>query len=453
MEQNTPSSSKPDIEGNLQGQENIPPLDPEELEKYTLLQKLNLAHEIGLDQSFTLKKEEPPDNSIEKIVTDIVHSAFWDLFQQQISEDPPNLTMALSLLNEIKEGLYDVMMPHQVKLKNEVDVTLDLDLLKQQALHGALDVMYFAQFILSVMKRLCAPVRDEKIAELMKETDIVALFRGILETLKLMKLDMVNFTLFSIRPELVSNHMEYERQKFADYIRLSGGNLPITEAWLKRHVEPGSDVNIKDVLYEAFLDLLTWDSKEPYPETFILDEKRLIKLKEEFYLITITASIVLLSFNSIPPPLLSDISLKEDIKNHIHLLLEGVDSDSKLSLVMQNVIEQLRKDINDKLSVRSMDILSDEQVESLSQQIKPVAQPENRVRVLVTSRVRDYFKLTLKHPGGKTNFPPALVLFKKELEALCNSFMNIVLYNTNICFEHYKRIFNKEEPSSPSGSV
>ncbi|XP_014280130.1 T-complex protein 11-like protein 1 [Halyomorpha halys] len=450
MEGSNSNEGKPNLQNSLDQQSDVPIVSEEEMEKYALLQKLNLAHEIGLDQSFTLKKEEPPDNSLEKVVTEAVHSAFWDLFKQRISEDPPNLSMALSLLNEIKEGLYDIMMPHQTKLKSEVDEILDLDLLKQQALHGALDVMYFAQYILSVMKRLCAPIRDEKIEELSKETELVALFRGILETLKLMKLDMVNFTLFSIRPELVSNHMEYERQKFTDYIKLSGDNLPVTEAWLKKHIKPS--VNIKDVLYNAFLDLLTWDSNHPYPETLILDEKRLLKLKEEYYLMVMTATIVLLSFNSIPPQIQSDISLKEDLKQHIGLLLEGVKSDQQLSQGIQNVIEQIKKDINDKLSSRDMNNLNDEQVTSLSQQIQQVTDLQNRVRGLVNLRVLDFLKLTLMHPGGKTNFPPALVLFKKELESLSNSFMNIVLYNINICFEHYKKIFTKNEASSSSVS-
>lgn len=427
-------------------------LDPSEVERIKLLQKLNLAHEIGLDQSFSLKKEEPPDNSIEKVVSEVLHSAFWDIFEQQISSDPPNLDMALKLIKEIKEGLYDVMMPHQEKLKNEVDVTLDLDLIQSQAMNNALDVMYFAQFVISVMKKLCAPVRDEQIAALSKETNIVALFRGILETLKLMKIDLANFTLFSIRPELVSNNMKYERQKFADYIKLSGDKLPITEAWLKKHMKTGVNQNINDLLYEAFLDLLVWDINEPYPETLILDENRLVELKDRFYSLTVTASIVLLSFNSLPPNLQSDTSFKEKLKEHIKLLLEGVTEDDSLAKCMGNVVEQLKKDINDALSSRELGQMSEAQSQALRDQVEPVSEKSHRVRQLVIFRVLDYLKLTLKHPGGRTNFPPALLLFKSELQVLCNTFMNIVLYNINICFEHYKGIFNaNDSPSSSSG--
>lgn len=43
------------------------------------------------------------------------------------------------------------------------------------------------------MSQLCAPVRDEEIANLRTITDLVPLFRGILETLDVMKLDMSNF--------------------------------------------------------------------------------------------------------------------------------------------------------------------------------------------------------------------------------------------------------------------
>lgn len=54
------------------------------------------------------------------------------------------------------------------------------------------------------MARLCAPVRDETIRNLMRETDVVTVFRGVMETLDLMRLDMANFTIQQIRPHIVA---------------------------------------------------------------------------------------------------------------------------------------------------------------------------------------------------------------------------------------------------------
>ena len=41
--------------------------------------------------------------SIEKQVKDMVHRAFWDAFQEKISEDPPDFSQAVVLIQEVKE--------------------------------------------------------------------------------------------------------------------------------------------------------------------------------------------------------------------------------------------------------------------------------------------------------------------------------------------------------------
>lgn len=41
----------------------------------------------------------------------------------------------------------------------------------------------YAQFIINVMGRICAPVRDEKIQELKQISDPVLIYRGVLEVM------------------------------------------------------------------------------------------------------------------------------------------------------------------------------------------------------------------------------------------------------------------------------
>lgn len=77
------------------------------------------------------------------------------------------------------------------------------------------------------MGKLCAPVRDEKIASLTKTTNVVEVFRGILETIDLMKLDMANFTINVMRPQIVANSVEYEKMKFAEYLKLDPGKVAV----------------------------------------------------------------------------------------------------------------------------------------------------------------------------------------------------------------------------------
>jgi len=73
------------------------------------------------------------------------------------------------------------------------------------------------------MARLCSPGRDDKIRELTTLRDIIPLYKGIFETLELMRLDMANFTIRQIRPQIAACSVEYERQKFEDYLKVTPG--------------------------------------------------------------------------------------------------------------------------------------------------------------------------------------------------------------------------------------
>ena len=45
---------------------------------------------------------------------------------------------------------------------------------------------------------------------------MVPLFRGIMDLLEQMKLDMANFTIQQVRPVIVSQSVEYEKLKFRE---------------------------------------------------------------------------------------------------------------------------------------------------------------------------------------------------------------------------------------------
>lgn len=135
-----------------------------------------LAHEIAVEESFQLEKARER-SALHKQFEDVMRQAFWDILQSQLEETPPKYKQALTLLAEIKGDLLSLLLPQHTKLKQEIDEILDIELIRQQAENGALDFQRYAQYILSVMARLCAPVRDEKIRELTQTSDVINLFR------------------------------------------------------------------------------------------------------------------------------------------------------------------------------------------------------------------------------------------------------------------------------------
>lgn len=72
-------------------------------------------------------------------MTVIVHKAFWDLLRAELDEDPPNFTRAMSLIEDVKTGLMDILLPQHTKIRQQISDILDVDLIKQQAINGTLD--------------------------------------------------------------------------------------------------------------------------------------------------------------------------------------------------------------------------------------------------------------------------------------------------------------------------
>lgn len=165
----------------------------------------------------------------------------------------------------------ELVPPQNSKIKDNIREVLDLDLIKQQTEKGVLDFHHYAQYIISIMSKICAPVRDEKIKELTQQTDIIETFKGVMELLQLMRLDLANFTITMMRPNIIASSIEYEKAKFAEFLKINSNGLQYTERWLLRHFDPekitdsssSGTGNIRQLthslLTEAYLDLLEWD--------------------------------------------------------------------------------------------------------------------------------------------------------------------------------------------------
>jgi len=288
-----------------------------------------LAHEIAVESSFELEKREPPENSLHRRVKDTVFKAFWDILSQQLQEDPPNYSQALVLLSEIKESLLALLLPHSTKLKEEIEEVLDIDLIQQQVENGSLDFQYYANYVISLMGKMCTPARDGHINKLKQESDTVAVFKGILETLELMRLDMANFTIEMYRPVVAANSVDYEKAKFQEYLRVNPDGFEVTKRWLLRQVTPTTPLATMDhrreVIAQAYLELLSWDDEIPFPETLLMDQKRMVELRCEMLRVTAAAAVLLLVVSSVPK-LQANSSFKMSLKEHLCLLLQEVHS-------------------------------------------------------------------------------------------------------------------------------
>lgn len=415
------------------------------------MRDMALVHQIAVDKDFRLERAEPA-SSVQKIVKDTMHKAFWDLLREQLTEDPPNFTQALVLLENIKEGLFGVLLPQHTKIKHQISEILDSDLIKQQAENGTLDFKHYAQYVISVMAKLCAPVRDEKIKNLTETTDVVETFKGILETLDLMALDMANFTIEMVRPDIIAHSVELERKKFADYLAVQADGLQHTRTWLLKHLDTNeinsnTDKSIlvrnltKKAFSEACIDLLEWDDKIPYPETFLLDEVRLSALETTTNRLIIMGTILLVTGISVGADLQSIASFKNTIKEHATILLQSANLEKELPSILSNVAIQVIKDVNETQEAHGLIELSEEAEKLLQVQIIDIAKPDHKIRQLVRQRVKDFFlQIIQSSTAAPQKVPSGLTAIQNDLTGIAGQFLRIVSHNNTVFCIYYTDI-------------
>lgn len=169
------------------------------------IEDMTLAHEIAINPDFKLTRYEPPDNSVEKKVKEIMTKAYWDVLREQLGRTPPSFDHAISLLGEIKDvsvfniiivtifiytlidvflqWLKDVISRKNFKALEQIYEVLDEKVIRQQAEQGVLDFRAYADFVIQIMAKSCAPIRDTEIEELSKVEDVVETFKGIMEVI------------------------------------------------------------------------------------------------------------------------------------------------------------------------------------------------------------------------------------------------------------------------------
>lgn len=53
------------------------------------MRDMALVHHIAVDDNFKLEPFEPEENTIQKVVKETMHRAFWDLLRSQLADNPP----------------------------------------------------------------------------------------------------------------------------------------------------------------------------------------------------------------------------------------------------------------------------------------------------------------------------------------------------------------------------
>ncbi|XP_076043222.1 T-complex protein 11-like protein 1 isoform X2 [Oratosquilla oratoria] len=412
-----------------------------------------LAHEIAVDKNFKLEKFDPPENSMEKQVRDVMHKAFWDHLREQLRQDPPSFEQALVLIQEVRDNLLDITLSHQTRLRQDITETMDLDLIKQQAEHGSLDFKQYSQYVLSIMAKLCAPIRDETIQNLGKESDVIEVFRGVMETLDLMRLDMANFAIQQIRPHIIAQSVEYEKDKFAEFLKTQNDGLELTRVWLVENIGE-SEMEVTDdfavrrvvgkVISKAYLQLLSWPEDRILAETVVLDGSRFLELRDRLLQVCILGTTMLITLSSVGPLIKKPDEFKIKLKRNICIILDPALSEKETMDLMENIAEQIVKEVDDHLTETDRPPLPQSARSALKVQIMEAKSPDHRIRTLINKRALEFISTLISSTTSQpVQMPPGLSTLQEELKHICGTFMRLISHNRAVFGDYYADIITQ----------
>ncbi|CAL8358492.1 unnamed protein product [Lota lota] len=417
-----------------------------------------LAHEMMVNQAFVMKPVELPEGSFERRVKEIMHKAFWDYLESQLNEDPPSYINAIKMLSDIKEALLSFLMPSHDRLRSRIEEVLDLPLIQQEAENGALDMGRLARFIVETMGSLCAPCRDGDIRKLREATELVPLLKAIVSALDLMKMDMVNFTLTTIKPHLMQQSAEYERHKFQEFLEKQPNALDYTEKWLRDAAEDlqegGASASgaalltpsppLHSVHNHAFLRLLKWDhASETFPETVMLDQARFLEMQQEAERLVLLSSLLLIVYTTTGDAISGLPGLMDTLKTTVNAIIMDMHTPSFiLEEALATIGEKLCVELSQCLSKHGHAPYSPERQAILKGQILATARPDNTVRKVMESRIQNFMLASLESTQPKTPppLPGGLAPVGKELRELAVRFSRLVNFNKLVFSPFYQKL-------------
>jgi len=406
-----------------------------------------LAHELILDPEFELK---PDKNSLEAQVKLMARRAFFDQARQFLASS--KFDWAIEVLADMKQQLIE-MVPASSPARKEIDGVIDLDLIKQQAENGKLDLQKYLQAIGHFMAMFCAPVRDASIRALSNVIDIPKAMETILDILDDMKLDLANFRLRNLRPHLMQQAVEYERGKFQRAYDSKSISIKKTEQWLQsgaRAVKeiasqrnpqnidiPENRVRFETVYFDALLSLVFSADpirRDSVAETLLMDVERLVQFQNEAQAVTIVSALIMLTRNFFPE-LRDERTAAMKMKKNLFILLK--DSETSIDH-LANYIISLANDI----LARSNRSVTEEQMHLVRNMVNKTLSFKDTVFLLLNRRIRDSVRVQLVSGRFRRDSNNGLEFVQEEMEALSHKIFIMARHNRDVYAPWYDKIIS-----------
>jgi len=288
----------------------LPPINLQclkEIDLQEIVKNPQLRHDIifdpllqfrpNLDGERGIKKKHLSDIYWKDVENElIVYSKRPDVFRY-------DHTRLVPLFDTLREVLLTIVPQKETHQINNI---LDTELNVQELIKGSLVMSNLSEWLATLFKHHCAPMRDayvDKMSNKFKEADMEASLSKFMEGLKLvfqileaMKLDIANHQIRLLRPALLSNAIDFEKQYFNSLVTARSVLLKSSLTWFRNKmteyvnsgeliVQDKNNLSIQEVYkgcIRSIISLLSCRKMvREFPTSLSFDHARLILLRAD----------------------------------------------------------------------------------------------------------------------------------------------------------------------------
>ena len=269
-----------------------------------------VVHELAINKEYRIEMEDclQQRGALNRVIFDSMRHEV-----EAGNSDPWVLAMADNIRGKLQRLLTAGNSLHTL-----IGEALDTNVISRELQSGSFSYERFFAFMASILPRLCAPVRDDEVKELVHtgllQGDVVDRLEALMHFVDLMQLDYANFLLQQSAPGLIKHAIPYEQKLFAEDLDRGVHTLEKTEQWwresrakvlaetMRRDPEginlPRNRPTPDRFYAQMLVDIFTsFDSGSTIPETLQLDRKRISRIRLEILHIVSCGAILLQSKN------------------------------------------------------------------------------------------------------------------------------------------------------------
>ncbi|KAH8901921.1 hypothetical protein BR93DRAFT_948267 [Coniochaeta sp. PMI_546] len=251
-----------------------------------------VVHELAINKEFRIAADEYREQQ-----EHLLQPLFREMrATMQPENQDAHFFLLLEVAKYIREKLQRLVKPGN-SMHTFIAELLDTEVAHQQFVTGSFSYEKFFQSMASLLPKLCAPVRDEELKDLVEnklsQGNYVDRLEALLGFIDIMLSDYANYLLQLAAPQLIESATSYENKAFAATMEASTYSLPAAEAaWRAARQKVYAEVARRDpeavnhprsrpsadrIYLQMLVDVYTQTrpiSEAEMPEMLLLDFKR-----------------------------------------------------------------------------------------------------------------------------------------------------------------------------------